>query len=99
MKIEKVDVIVTSPGRNFVTLKLTTSDGVVRLGDATLNGRELAVASYLRDHVGGRTHCDPTPSLRTPRRTDPTNPEVARTQTPENNETPAQQGFHASYDT
>src|ERR1035437_3864390 len=38
MKIEKVDVIVTSPGRNFVTLKLTTSDGVVGLGDATLNG-------------------------------------------------------------
>ena len=51
MKIEGIDVIVTSPGRNFVTLKLTTSDGVVGLGDATLNGRELAVASYLRDHV------------------------------------------------
>jgi len=51
MKIEKVDVMVTSPGRNFVTLKLTTSDGVVGLGDATLNGRELAVASYLQDHV------------------------------------------------
>jgi len=51
VKVEKVDVIVTSPGRNFVTLKLTTSDGVVGLGDATLNGRELAVASYLRDHV------------------------------------------------
>ncbi len=28
-----------------------TEDGVVGLGDATLNGRELAVASYLRDHV------------------------------------------------
>jgi len=51
VKVEKVDVIVTSPGRNFVTLRLTTSDGVVGLGDATLNGRELAVASYLRDHV------------------------------------------------
>jgi mannonate dehydratase len=51
VKIEKVDVVLTSPGRNFVTLKLTTSDGVVGLGDATLNGRELAVASYLRDHV------------------------------------------------
>jgi mannonate dehydratase len=51
VKIEKVDVIVTSPGRNFVTLKLTTSDGVVGLGDGTLNGRELAVTSYLRDHV------------------------------------------------
>jgi mannonate dehydratase len=44
-------VIVCSPGRNFVTLKLQTEDGVYGIGDATLNGRELAVASYLRDHV------------------------------------------------
>src|ERR1035441_10809743 len=51
MKIRDAQVIVTSPGRNFVTLKVTTSDGVTGLGDATLNGRELAVASYLRDHV------------------------------------------------
>jgi mannonate dehydratase len=49
--IEHAEVIVTSPGRNFVTLKLVTSDGVVGYGDATLNGRELAVASYLRDHL------------------------------------------------
>ncbi len=51
MPIERADVIVTSPGRNFVTLRLTTSDGAHGIGDATLNGRELAVASYLRDHV------------------------------------------------
>ena len=51
MPIEHADVIVTSPGRNFVTLRVTTSDGVHGIGDATLNGRELAVASYLRDHV------------------------------------------------
>ncbi|MCW2524277.1 MAG: bifunctional D-altronate/D-mannonate dehydratase, partial [Frankiales bacterium] len=51
MRIESAEVVVTSPGRNFVTLRLTTSDGVVGLGDATLNGRELAVASYLRDHL------------------------------------------------
>ena len=51
MKIESAEVIVTSPDRNFVTLKLTTDDGVTGLGDATLNGRELAVVSYLRDHV------------------------------------------------
>ena len=51
MSIERADVIVTSPGRNFVTRKITTSDGVVGWGDATLNGRELAVASYLGDHV------------------------------------------------
>ena len=49
--IDSAEVVVTSPGRNFVTLRLTTSDGVVGLGDATLNGRELAAASYLRDHV------------------------------------------------
>jgi len=51
MKIAAADVIVTSPDRNFVTLKITTDDGVTGLGDGTLNGRELAVASYLRDHV------------------------------------------------
>ncbi len=51
MKIEKAEVLVTSPGRNFVTLKLTTTDGVVGLGDATLNGRELSVVAYLRDHL------------------------------------------------
>ena len=45
MKIVAADVIVTSPGRNFVTLKITTDDGVTGLGDATLNGRELSVAS------------------------------------------------------
>ena len=51
MKITDGKVIVCSPGRNFVTLKLETEDGVYGLGDATLNGRELAVASYLTDHV------------------------------------------------
>jgi mannonate dehydratase len=42
---------VTSPGRNFVTLRITTEDGITGLGDATLNGRELAVEAYLREHV------------------------------------------------
>jgi mannonate dehydratase len=51
MKIVDARVIVCSPGRNFVTLKLTTEDGVTGIGDATLNGRELSVASYLTDHV------------------------------------------------
>src|SRR5215468_391725 len=51
MKITDAKVIVCSPGRNFVTLKLTTEDGIYGLGDATLNGRELAVASYLTKHV------------------------------------------------
>lgn len=44
-------VIVTCPGRNFVTLKIETASGVSGLGDATLNGRELAVAAYLQEHV------------------------------------------------
>ncbi|MDG4798091.1 D-mannonate dehydratase ManD [Micromonospora sp. WMMD1082] len=51
MKIADARVIVTCPGRNFVTLKIVTDDGVTGIGDATLNGRELAVASYLTDHV------------------------------------------------
>ena len=50
--IEKVEVLVSSPTRNYVTLRLTTRDGIVGLGDATVNGRELSVAAYLRDHVG-----------------------------------------------
>ena len=51
MKITAARVIVTCPGRNFVTLKIETDEGIHGLGDATLNGRELAVASYLADHV------------------------------------------------
>ena len=51
MKIVDAKVIVCSPGRNFVTLKLIGEDGIYGLGDATLNGRELSVASYLTDHV------------------------------------------------
>src|SRR4051812_28949539 len=51
MKIVDAKVIVCCPGRNFVTLKIVTEEGVYGLGDATLNGRELAVATYLKDHV------------------------------------------------
>lgn len=51
MKISFARVIVTCPGSNFVTLKVETHQGVYGIGDATLNGRELAVVSYLEDHV------------------------------------------------
>ncbi|MBY4728996.1 D-mannonate dehydratase ManD [Cupriavidus pauculus] len=51
MKITNARVIVCSPGRNFVTLKIETDEGLTGIGDATLNGRELAVVSYLQDHV------------------------------------------------
>lgn len=51
MKITRATVNITCPGRNFITLKIETDEGVYGLGDATLNGRELAVASYLTDHL------------------------------------------------
>ncbi len=51
MKISEARVIVTCPGRNFVTLKIVTDEGLSGIGDATLNGRELSVVSYLEDHV------------------------------------------------
>lgn len=51
LNVTSARVIVTCPGRNFVTLKIETDEGVTGVGDATLNGRELAVASYLSDHV------------------------------------------------
>lgn len=51
MKIKSARVFVTCPGRNFVTVKVETDEGVYGIGDATLNGRELSVVSYLEDHV------------------------------------------------
>ena len=51
MRITEAKVIVTSPGRNFVTLKVTTDQGLSGIGDGTLNGREKAVVAYLEDHV------------------------------------------------
>ena len=51
MKIIDAKVIVCSPGRNFVTLKIVTDEGVYGIGDATLNGREKAVVSYLEDYI------------------------------------------------
>jgi mannonate dehydratase len=50
MKITDAKVIVCSPGRNFVTLKIFTDQGVYGLGDATLNGREKTVAEYLEQY-------------------------------------------------
>jgi len=51
MKIIDAKVIVCSPGRNFVTVKISTQDEIYGIGDATLNGRELSVVSYLQDHL------------------------------------------------
>jgi L-alanine-DL-glutamate epimerase-like enolase superfamily enzyme len=51
VKITDARVVVSSPGRNYVTLVIETEDGITGIGDATLNGRELAVASYLSEHL------------------------------------------------
>lgn len=52
MKITNVKVIVTCPGRNYVVVKIETDEhGLYGVGDATLNGRELAVASALSEHI------------------------------------------------
>lgn len=51
MNITNAKVFVSCPGRNFVTLKIYTDEGIYGLGDATLNGREKAVVSYLEDYV------------------------------------------------
>ncbi len=50
MKITDAKVIVCCPGRNFVTLKIFTDAGIYGLGDATLNGREKVVATYLESY-------------------------------------------------
>ena len=51
MKIKEIKVLVSCPGRNFVTLKIITDEGIYGLGDATVNGREMAVVAYLEEHV------------------------------------------------
>src|ERR1019366_220301 len=52
LKITDVRVIVTCPDRNYVLVKILTSEpGLYGVGDATLNGRELAVATALEKHL------------------------------------------------
>jgi mannonate dehydratase len=52
LKITEVRVIVTNPGRNYVLVKILTSEpGLYGVGDATLNGRELAVAEDLEKYL------------------------------------------------
>src|SRR3546814_14167370 len=52
LTIRDARVVVTCPGRNFVTLVIETDQGVTGIGDATLNGRELAVARSEERRVG-----------------------------------------------
>jgi len=51
LKIKEIKVFVCCPGRNFVTVKIVTDNGVYGLGDATLNGREMAVATSIEEHL------------------------------------------------
>ncbi len=52
LKITDVRVVVTCPDRNYVLVKILTNEpGLYGVGDATLNGRELAVAATLEKHV------------------------------------------------
>jgi mannonate dehydratase len=51
MMIADIKVYAACPGRNFVTVKIITDNGTIGWGDATLNGREMAVVAYLEEHV------------------------------------------------
>ncbi|MGI9233185.1 MAG: D-mannonate dehydratase ManD [Woeseiaceae bacterium] len=51
MKITSAEVFVGGPGRNYVTLKIMTDEGIYGLGDATLHNRETLPAKYLRDYL------------------------------------------------
>ncbi|PJI84333.1 D-mannonate dehydratase [Yoonia maricola] len=51
MKITDAKVFVGGPGKNYVTLKIMTDQGIYGLGDATLNNRETLPAAYLRDYL------------------------------------------------
>ena len=51
MKITDAKVFVGGPGKNYVTLKIMTDEGIYGLGDATLNNRETLPAKYLEDYL------------------------------------------------
>ena len=51
MKITGAKVFLGGPGKNYVTLKIMTDQGVFGLGDATLNNRESLTAAYLQDYL------------------------------------------------
>ena len=51
MKITDAKVFIGGPGKNYVTLKIMTDQGIHGLGDATLNNRETLPAAYLQDYL------------------------------------------------
>ena len=51
MKIVNVKTILTSPKQNYLFVKIETDSGIYGIGDASLNGRELAVANYIEEYM------------------------------------------------
>ena len=51
MKITNAKVFVGGPGKNYITLKIETDQGIYGLGDATINNRETLPAKYLTDYL------------------------------------------------
>lgn len=51
MNIVDIRTFICSPTQSYVTVKIVCEDGVYGVGDATLNGREQAVAAALREHL------------------------------------------------
>lgn len=51
MKITSAEVFIGGPGKNYVTLKIMTDQGIYGIGDATLNNRETLPAQYLQDYL------------------------------------------------
>ena len=51
MKITGAKVFVGGPGKNYVTLKIQTDEGIYGLGDASLSCRETLPARYLEDYL------------------------------------------------
>lgn len=51
MKITNAKVFLGGPGKNYVTIKIETDQGIYGLGDGTLNNRESLTAKYLQDYI------------------------------------------------
>ena len=51
MKITSADVFVGGPGKNYITLKIMTNQGIYGLGDASINTRGLLPATYLKEYL------------------------------------------------
>lgn len=51
MQIKKIETLITSPGPNYLVVKIITNDGIIGYGDACLDGRTLAVKSVIDDYL------------------------------------------------